>query len=494
MIHLSPRSHAPRGNAHPAAPRRVLRRVLLLGLVFVASTGCHKAAPNKEPIEVKPPVHLVKPEKRTLKHQVGQPGYVFAYEQTSMYPKVSGYIEQWLVDRGDLLKQGQLMTRIYVPELHASYEEKQALVKLGEVRVRLAEESVNVAKELLHVATADVSKAQADIKKYEADVARWQSEVKRESNVKVEGRSVINTQIIEESKRQLQLAKAARLAAEAALVSSQATEAARKVQVKKAGVDVEAAHAQVKVDEKVAEHYKALVDYTHMTAPYDGIVTVRNANKGDYVERRYGDESAPIPGNASEAPMRGTPVYIVARTDVMRVYVDVPEMQASFVHRGSKARIRIPAIEDAEFDSTVTRTSGALNERTRTLRTEIDLTNKDGKIRPGMYTYGEIEIERRDVLTVPMAAVIEIGNQNVVYLHEDGKAVRTAVQTGLDDEKYVEVIHKKVKDKWEPFKGDEEVILGDLAELRDGEEVKVSREKGSEKKADKSKPEDKEKK
>lgn len=489
MIRFFPRSHAERGNARSAA----LRRVFLLGLLLAATAGCHKAAPNKEPIEVKPPVHLVKPEKRTLKKKFGQPGYVFAYEQTSMFPKVSGYIEQWLVDRGDRLKKGQLMARIYVPELHASYEEKLAQVKLGEVRVRLAQETVEVAKEKVHVATAEVSKARADIKKYEADVERWQSEVKRESNVNADGRRVINTQIIEESKRQLQLARAARLASEAALTSSQASEAARKVEVKKAEVDIEAARAQVKVDERAAEHYKALLGYTHMTAPYDGIVTVRNANTGDYVESRYGDESAPLPGNVSDTPMRGTPVYVVVRDDVMRVYVDVPEMEANYVERGTKASVHIAALEDAVIESTVTRTSGALNQRSRTLRAEIDLPNKDKKIRPGMYAYGELEIVRRDAMTVPMAAVIEIGNQNVVYLHEDGKAVRTPVQTGLNDGKDIEIFRKKHKDKWVQFEGDEEVILGDLAELRDGEEVKVAHDKSSEKKGKKSKPEDKEK-
>jgi HlyD family secretion protein len=480
-MYLMPRSRAP-------------RRILVGSLLLAALAGCHKAAPDKKAIEVEPPVHVVKPEKRTLKRRVGQPGYVFAYEQTSMFPIVSGYIKQWLVDRGDRLKKGQLMAIIDVPQLQATYEEKQAQVKLGEVRVRVAEQMVDVAKEQVQVAIADVSKARADIKKYQADVERWQSEVKRQSHVTVEGRSVINTQIIEESKRQLQEALASRLAAEAALVSSQAREASRKVEVKKAEVDVEATRAQVKVDAAAAEHYKALVGYTHLTAPYDGIVTVRNANTGDYVEPRYGDESAPLPGNASQSTLRGTPVYVVVRDDVVRVYVDVPEMQSQYVHRGTKATIRIQALNDREFEATVTRTSGAVNERTRTLRAEIDLPNKDAEIRPGWYAYGELEIERRNVLTVPMAAVIEIGNENVVYLHEDGKAERTPVQTGIDDGKNIEVFKKKINDKWVPFEGDEEVILGDLPELRNGEKVRVSHNKASEKKADKSKPEDKEKK
>jgi len=444
---------------------------LIPTLLVLATAGCHKAAPEKEPIEVEPSVSLVKPEKRDIRREVGQPGYVFAYEQTSLYPKVAGYIERWMVDIGDPTKKGQLLARIYVPELHARLKEKKADVALDEVRVRLAQKSVDVAQEQVHVALADIDK-------YKADVERWQSEVPRLSSAKVEGRLVVNEQILAESQRQLELARAS-------LASAQAREKARAVELSKAKVDVEAAHAQVAVDKAAEEHLAALVSYTLMHAPYDGIVVIRNANTGDYVEPRYGTESPPIGGVASEAPARGTPIYVVARTDLVRVYVDVPEMEANYVDRGTKARVRIQSLNDAEIEGTVSRTSWALNVQSRTLRAEIDLPNKDARMRPGMYAYGMIEIERRNVFALPQDAVIEIGNQNTIYLHDNGKAMRTPVQIGIGDGKYVEVFRKKFKDKWEPFTGDEEVIRGDLPELRDGEKVRVSHEKGVEKKEDK---------
>jgi HlyD family secretion protein len=440
-------------------------------LLVLAAAGCHKAAPEGKPIEVEPPVKLVNPEKRDLHREVGQPGYVFAYEQTALFPKVAGYIEQWTVDIGDLLKKGQLLTRIYVPELHARYKEKKAEVALDEVRVRLAQRSVEVAQEQVHVAMADIDK-------YKADVERWQSEVPRLASAKVEGRLVVNEQILVESRRQLDLAKASLAAAEAA-------EKARAVELERAKVNVEAARGQLAVDKAAEEYLAALVSYTKMHAPYDGVVVVRNANTGDYVEPRYGDESPPLGGYRSETTERGTPIYVVARTDIVRVYVDVPEMEANYVDRATKARVRIQSLNDAEIEGTVTRTSWALNVQSRTLRAEIDLPNKDARIRPGMYAYGMVEIQRRNVLALPQDAVIEIGNQNTIYLHENGKAMRTPVQIGINDGKYVEVFRKKIKDKWEAFTGDEQVILGDLPELRDGEKVRVTHEKGAEKKENK---------
>ncbi len=458
----------------PASVGRSPGKILWAGpllLILAGTIGCHKASPEGKPIEVEPPVSLVNPERRDLHREVGQPGYVFAYEQTSLYPKVAGYIEEWMVDIGDPLKKGQLMARIYVPELHARLREKKADVALDQVRVRLAQRSVDMAQEQLRV-------AQADIDKYRADVERWQSEVSRLANAKVEGRLVVNEQILAESQRQLELARAS-------LAAAQAHEQVRAVEVAKAKVDVEAAQAQVTVDQAAEEHLAALVSYTKMHAPYDGIVVVRNVNTGDYVEPRYGDASAPLGGIRSETRELGTPLYVVARTDIVRVYVDVPEMEANYVDRGTKARVRIQSLNDEEIEGTVTRTSWALNVQSRTLRAEIDLPNKDARMRPGMYAFGEVEIVRRNSLAVPLEAVIEIGNQNTIYLYEDGKAVRTPVQTGINDNKYIEVFRKKVKDRWEPFTGDEEVILGDLPELRDGEKVRVVHKKGTEKKASK---------
>jgi multidrug efflux pump subunit AcrA (membrane-fusion protein) len=443
-------------------PRRALLTVLL---VLAVLAGCHKVAPQGNPIDVEPRVNLVKPERRELSRQIGQPGYVFAYEQTSMYPKVAGYIEQWMVDIGDTIKRGQILSTLYVPELHARHKEKKADVALDQVRVRLAERSVDVAQEEWQVALADIDK-------YKADVQRWQSEVPRLASAKVEGRLVVNEQVLAESQRQLDIARAS-------LAASQAREKARSIELAKTKIDVEAARAQVAVDQAAEEHLAALVSYTKMTAPYDGIVVVRNANTGDYVEPRYGDASAPIGGVRSENPERGTPVYVVARIDVVRVYVDVPEVEAAYVAHGTKARVRIQSLNDEEIQGTVSRTSKALNVQSRTLRAEIDLPNKDGRIRPGMYAFGWVEIARRGVRSLPIDAVIEIGNQNSIYLHENGKAVRTPVQIGISDGKYLEVFRKKVKGKWQEFTGDEEVILGDLPDLRDGETVRVIQAKGT---------------
>ena len=208
-----------------------------------------------------------------------------------------------------------------------------------------------------------------------------------------------------------------------------------------------------------------------LTSPYDGVVVVRNANVGDFVQPASGDKSIDRDTIGHSA---GTvqPLYVVARVDLVRVFVDIPEMFAGYVREGTQARVRIQALDDAEIRGTVSRTSWSLNVQTRTLRAEIDLPNPDAQILPGMYAYAEVLITRDKVMSVPLAATVELGNQNCCYLLENGKAVKTPIETGLNDGKWVEVFKKQVAGEWAAFDGQEQVILGDLAEISGGQKVK----------------------
>jgi HlyD family secretion protein len=451
-----------------------MRRAAVLALlgVTVTGAGCHKPEKGEAPVNVHPQVHLLKPEKRTIARGVGQPGFVYAYERTSIYPKVTGYIEKWNVDIGDPIKKDQILTEIYVPELVAELRQKKAQVVQSETQIRVAGQMVDVAEHNYAAASARTKEARANVAKYQAGVERWESEVKRLTSASAD--RVINPQILAESQSQLKVDVASRDAAKAAVIANEADEQARKADVEKAKVDVEAARAKAAVDRADEERLAALVAYTHVRAPYDGVVVARNANTGDYVEPGTGDLSA-TRGSPDESARRGTPVYVVARTDKVRIYVDVPENDAGYVAPGIKASIRIPSREGQEIESTVTRTSWSLETRARTLRAEIDLENPNGDLRPGTYVYGTVRIERRDVWAVPPDCVVDVGSQNVCYVYEDGKAVRTPVESGLSDGKWLEVARKKVGESWVPFAGSEEVIRGELAELADGEKVDVAR-------------------
>lgn len=450
------------------------RPVCLLALVALAATalgGCEKPPPAAPPVRTAPRVQVARVQQRDIKTTVGQPGFIYAYEETALYPKVSGYLKKWHADIGDHIKEGEVLAEIDVPELLAQYEQAKAKVELDEVMVEVSQELVQVAENNVKMVKAQAEQAQAQVKKYQADVTRWESEFNRIKGMVKE--KIIDQQTLEETRKQLEATVAGKSAAESGVIASEATLEARKADVAKARVDVRASQAKVKVAEAEKERLKALVGYTKILAPYKGRVVVRNANTGDFLQPATGDLSA-TPGTPDQPATRGTPIYVVARTDKVRVFVDVPENEADYVSRGTEAHVRIRAFTGADIVGKVARTSWALTVKTRTLRAEIDLPNSDARILPGMYVYGMVMIERPKVYAVPLAAVTQLGNQNVCYVLENGKAVKTPIQTGASDGHWIEVAGKKVEGNWMTFNGTEEVILGDLSDLVDGEPVQVT--------------------
>jgi HlyD family secretion protein len=456
--------------------------VVLLALALIA--GCGKKSVVTTPtVSDVPTVQLIEPTTRDLVRNVGQPSFIDSYEQTAIYAKLAGYVEKWNSDIGDRLKKGELLGTIFIPELEQELNLKKAEVLMNQALVEQANKLVEVADANVKAAIAKVSEAQADVGKFDALVKRWDSEVGRQVSMVAD--RVLDQQILGESRRQLESSKASTDAALAAVKTAEALQLARAADLDKAKVDVDVAKAKLQVAEADEKRLAALYSYTRLTAPYEGIVVLRNANTGDFVLPATGDPSASnrSPDQSSD---KATPIYVVARTDVVRIYVDVPESEANYIvsevdkkagdpRAITKATVRVAAFQNDSMPATVTRSSWALNMKSRTLRAEIDLQNPDAKLLPGMYAYGMVTIERPGALVLPQTALAENGNQTVCYLYAGGKSVRTFVQTGLRANGWVEVLKKKVDGGWVDFDKNEQVITGDLTELNDGGEVRIEK-------------------
>ena len=247
----------------------------------------------------------------------------------------------------------------------------------------------------------------------------------------------------------------------------------------------------------------AWVGYLKLYAPFNGVIVARNANTGDFVLPAAGDPSADRRAPFLSPDAKAAPVYVVDRTDVVRIFVDIPEQDANFVQVGSKATVLIRAFRDQLIPATVTRTSWALNVKSRTLRAEIDLFNtesphayRDGgehqtvadkatggvRILPGMYAYGKVVIERPNVWALPVKTLVYSGERTFYWGHAEGRAVRTEVQTGVSDGTWIEVTNRQSapasaeSDLWEPIDGSEAVVVGDLSILAEGDLLKIARE------------------
>jgi len=214
---------------------------------------------------------------------------------------------------------------------------------------------------------------------------------------------------------------------------------------------VEAAKHNITAQENLIKQLHQDRDYASVLAPFDGVITQRNVDVGSLVQ-----------GNATS----GTFMFEIIQEDVIRVSVYVPQDAAFGVAPGIDAIVRVPELPDREFPGTVTRIAAALQPGTRTLLTEIDISNPDGALPPGIYCTVELKIPRKAPnLSVPADAIIFNRDGPQVAVVNNGKAEIRAVRVTRDLGTRVEVDTG--------VKAGDQVILNPPITLVDGHQVQL---------------------
>jgi RND family efflux transporter MFP subunit len=433
--------------------------VVLLAL----AAGCDQAAPASSETRQVPEVAVVSPVRTSLYWTIQQPGSIEAFEETPLAPKIAGYVARWNVDIGDHVRKGQLLAELWVPDLAAQVQQKEAAVVQAEAVIVQSKEALRTAEAAIDRAEANLKLAQASRIRAEAEHVRWKSQYARERKLLAE--DAIATRQLEATTSQLRAAEASQGETSAGEDAARATVTESKAQRARAAADVRVAEAALQSAHADRDHARAMLNYARIEAPFDGVITQRNISRGDFVQP---------PGTSAQSPL-----YVVQRRDLMRVFVEVPETDAVWVKDGNPAQVRVPVLHDQEFEGTVRRMSYALKRQARTLLAEIDLPNPEDLLRPGMYVRAAIQAERRNLLVLPTSAVTTEGDVNEGYrdycfVVEDGKVRRVQVQVGARGEGQVEVLKKMVEGGWEDFTGQEKLVRGGLAALAEGQDVAVA--------------------
>jgi RND family efflux transporter MFP subunit len=433
----------------------------LLAALVLASTGCDRTSVAQTQAQATPaaadrPLDRVTagpPVRKTLELYTTQPGRLEAFETTPLAPKVAGYVEEILVDIGDRVQAGELLLKLSVPELHDEFRQKQALVAQSEAEVRQAQAAVRAAEAARATAEALVAQAQAGTMRADADYERWKSEYERMNDLA--GSGSVTRKLVDEALNQFRAADAARQEVEAEVASVRAALNQSEANLEKAKADEVAARARLRVAQANLARTQTMLGYTEIKAPFDGVITRRSVDTAHFVQ--------PASGSGSQ------PLLVVARRDRLRVFVDVPELEAPFVDAGESGdpvTIRIQALPGPAVEGRVTRTSWALDASNRSLRTEIDLPNPEGRLRPGMYATVQILLERREeVLTLPAAAIVREAGQTLCCTVESGRIRRQPVTTGLRAGADVEILSG--------LDGDETVVLVRADSLEEDRPVEV---------------------
>ncbi len=446
-------------------------RVAVLGsspLILAAAAGCGRYVPAAQTAVSAEPatVTTVRPERQSLHHSVEQPGQIEGFMQAPLYAKVSGYVRKLNVDIGDHVRAGQVLAELSVPELEEQLHQKEALATQARAEVENSKRMVQTADATIVRAEAALKLAEAGVTRAEANYAYWHNENERARRLLPS--AAVDQSSAEQTFQQFKSAETARDETRANIELSKATLGESKAQRDQAASAVKVAEAKADSAEADRRETAAMLDYTKIKAPFDGVVTRRNVDAGWLVQ-------VPTGG----AP--GAPLFVEARMDIVRVFMDVPEADAAQVRDGMPAQVRVQALQDQEFSGRVARSSFVLDNQARTLHTEIDLPNADGRLRPGLYAIARLTIERPGALMLPAAAVLTQDDQPMVMLVESGKAVRTPIKLGSRQGASVEVLKKQTQPpsrgepaRWEDFTGTEEIVGSTPSALTDGQDVRIN--------------------
>lgn len=431
------------------------RRVLLLGVLAVASGGTwywlsqqskavggtEQTRPEKKPSKDTVSVEVTLPRAGGIDRVCVQPGSIEPFEAADLYAKVSGFLieqkvdigsrvkDEQKVDIGLRVKEGQPLAKIFVPEYEKQVQRDKALldrakshVKQMEAYVVAAEAESRSAKSMIDLAKAEIQSKTASriFRKKQFDRMKQLSDQK-----------AIDDRLVDEKEDQFEAAVGAENAAKVAVTTAKLKAESAEAKILQAKADLEDAQAQVQVAEADLARAQVMLAYTVIVSPYDGVITRRSFNRGDFVR------SADSGGDR-------IPLFTVERTDKMRVVVQVPDRDVPFVTVGDPATVEIDALPDRAIKTSIARSAESEDLTTRSMRTEIDVPNLDGKLRRGMYGRVTMILEpgHPDAVTVPSTALTGKGDGNraTIRIVRDGVVRILPVVTGGDNGVRVEIL------------------------------------------------------
>lgn len=341
---------------------------------------------NQKPVDITQPVT----KKNTAKYQLATvtekalsssarlPGQLVPFNEVNLFPKVNGFVKKLFVDRGSIVKKGQLLVVLEAPEMESQLQAANS-------RYLQAQENAEASKE-----------------KY----ARLKEAAKEPGSV--------------------------------------------------SPLDLDNANSKMKADQAMAQSEHSNVDavrtmqgYLSIYAPFDGMIVQRNVSPGALV----------APGKATDQPM-----LIIQDINKMRLTVAIPEDYVDKVGLTQPVSFTFNAMPGQIQTAKISRSANALGSMQQEA-IEIDVLNKNGQLKPGMYAEVNIPmLSGAKSLLVPNDAVIRSTEHEYVIAVRSGKAVLVNIKEGLAGTDSTEVFGDlKVNDK---------VLIHASDEIKEGDEIK----------------------
>jgi RND family efflux transporter MFP subunit len=198
-----------------------------------------------------------------------------------------------------------------------------------------------------------------------------------------------------------------------------------------------------------------LQSFKKIYAPFDGVITARNTDIGQLID------SGSSGGTSRE-------LFHIAAVSRLRVYVNVPQVYSPHIKAGLHAELSLAEFPGRHFDGIVVRDTGAIDNATRTLLTEIDVNNSTGELKPGGYVEVHLKLPTSvTTFTLPVNTIIFKSAGMQVATVKDGKNIDlVSITPGRDFGTEMEILAG--------LKGDESVVINPPDSLTNGETVRVA--------------------
>ncbi len=391
------------------------RRAAALGTISLSSalifTSCKSSAP---PVVESPTVPITVVSSATLENNLVLSAEFQPFQDVDVMAKIAGYVKEIRVDIGSHVRQGEVLAILEVPEIvddvakaNAGVAAAEANVVTAQAAIQSAEAAANIAH-LSYLRINDVStKNKGLVPQQDVDVAQ--------------SRDMEAVAQLASARSALKAAEQSKLAAESEYSRTQ-----------------------------------AMMQYATIRAPFAGVVTKRYANTGSMIQAGISSQT------------QSMPVVRLAQNDLLRLTLPVPVTDVAEVKDGELVDIHI-SNPPRTIQGRIARYADSVLMATRTMDTQIDVPNKDGRLVPGMYAEVHLHLaERPNTLCVPVDAIDGLGtNVEQAYVVRSGVIHVVQVTTGLQTTSRLEVLTG--------LKAGDLVVVGRHSGLSEGEKVEAAK-------------------
>jgi HlyD family secretion protein len=366
-------------------------------------------------------------------------GYIVAHHKIEVAAKVVGRVAWIGVEKGDRVKQGQVLVRLEDDEYRAQL--LQAKGNLTNLNAKLAELVNGSRPEEIAVSSANLRQAIAD---------HENAKITLDRNRQLAKDGVVAKQVLDDAQ--------ARYDAAASRVNSlERTEALTKLGARKEQID--AMRGAVDQARGTVDYAQTQVDNTVIHSPVDGTILERAVEKGEFVTTSFvGD--------------KGAKGYVVSLADLndLQAELDIAQNDFSKLHMGQKATITTDAFKDKEYHGTITEFSPEANRQKATVQVKVKIDNPDGFARPEMNAnvafLNDAKPEQGTTKSAPRVLVPPGAVKgDKVFVVMGGKAIARPVKTGSTTSAGVVIEQGLI--------GGEDLIVAPPATLKEGDRVHV---------------------